>query len=48
MPILCIGAPDQLACLPMKYVSPDSLFLADGSSFVRVRRTSAVSAGPAI
>jgi hypothetical protein len=47
MPILCMGAKDQLACLAMKYVSPDSLFLADGSSFVRVRPAPVDSSGPA-
>ena len=38
MPILCLGAPGQYACNALKYVAPDSLFLADGSSFVRVPR----------
>jgi hypothetical protein len=36
MPILCLGAPGHYACNALKYVAPDSLFLADGSSFVRV------------
>jgi hypothetical protein len=35
MPIVCIGAPGQYACNAFKYVAPDSLFLADGSSFVK-------------
>jgi hypothetical protein len=47
MPILCMGAKDQLACLAMKYVSPGSLFPADGSSFVRVRPAPVDSSGPA-
>jgi hypothetical protein len=42
MPILCLGAPGQYACAALKYVAPDSLFLADGSSFVRARSATAV------
>lgn len=41
MPMLCIGAPDEYTCKALKYVVPDSLFLADGSSFVRVHTTAA-------
>lgn len=37
MPIICLGVPGQMSCTALKYVAPDSLFLADGSSFVRAR-----------
>jgi hypothetical protein len=47
MPILCLGAPGQYACNALKYVAPDSLFLADGSSFVRVPRTQQTVGRPA-
>ena len=47
MPILCLGVPGQYACSALKYVAPDSLFLADGSSFVRVPRLPRIADRPA-
>jgi hypothetical protein len=35
MPMICLGASREMSCTALAYVAPDSLFLADGSNFVR-------------
>ena len=37
MPMICLGTPEEFHCETFHYVAPDSLWLMDGSRFVRAK-----------